>query len=260
MKLSAVTLVLSFYVLAGLGLSACTQSEPNVPKPPGTDANSHTNDVGRKLGTLGIDHTIAGFSTQNRALVPCDEKLLGALKSSVEELTIVEAKLRREGQTDDAIWVSKEFLIALTPLQVELTHYCQLDADKIQSCLDAEARIFVILNQNESFSRAVTPLVAPYGLKKTDPEQRNYGLIPYSSDGRTLETRYTRVVDAYDSGLPADTIQMHPTRETWNSRDVYGRSSSSLGQSAQCLQNESLQTKTGQAIQKLIEDAASTAY
>lgn len=255
MKSPAATLALSFCVLACLGLSACNVTG-NAPadaprKAEDIDINGVTNKVRDELTAVGIRYT-GEFNGEDRAFVPCDGKLLATLESTKNQLLSLQEKLKTTGRHNEADKIGREYLESLVPIQLELSRYCQSDAAKIQSCLPADGKVYILLDTRVSGS-SVQPVVAPFDITDLSAgwPKYNYGIhrVNQYSDG-SVQVSFSEIGNGSISS----------SRLEREGRDFYNSKLDVLKHSAECLRTQELQTPTGKTVQRFMEAAAVSPY
>lgn len=254
-KLPATTLALSICILTGLGLSACNvtgNASPEAPtKAETVDINAVTNKVRDELKAVGIRYT-GQFNGEDRAFTPCDFRLFATLESATSQLFALQEKLKATGRSGDAAEIGQNYLESLVPIQHELSQYCQADAEKIQSCLPADGRIYTLLDTRFSGS-SVRPVVAPFNITELSAgwPRYNYGIhrVNHYSDGSVQVSFSTIGIDSVSSSALE--------RE---GRDFYNSKRDALKQSAECLRTHEFKTPTGKVILSFMEAAAVSPY
>lgn len=255
MKSPAITLTLSFCILACLGLSACNvtgNAEPDAPtKAESVDINDVTGKVRDELKAVGIRYT-GQFNGEDRAFAPCDEKLLASLESATSQLFALQERLKTTGRSGDAAEIGQNYLESLAPIQLELSQYCQSDAEKIQSCLPADGQVYTLLDTRVS-GNSVRPIVAPFDITELSGgwPRYNYGIhrVNHYSDGG---------VQVSFAEIGKDSIA--PSRLEREGRDFYNSKRDALKQSAECLRTHEFKTPTGKTILSFMEAAAVSPY
>lgn len=255
MNSPAITLTLSVCVLTGLGLSACNvtgNASPDAPtKAETVDINAVTNKVRDELKAVGIRYT-GEFNGENRAFKPCDEKLLATLESATSQLFALQEKLNTTGRSSDAAKIGQNYLESLAPIQIQLSHFCQSDAVKIQSCLPADGQVYTLLDTRVSGS-TVRPVVAPFDITELSVgwPRYNYGInrVDRYSDGS---------VQVSFAEIGKDSIAQ--SRLEREGSDFYNSKRDALEQSAKCLRTHEFKTPTGKTILSFMEAAAVSPY
>jgi hypothetical protein len=242
-----------FCVLAGLTLeSGCSSKggsgDTNI------DVNEQLNEVQTSLSQVGIKYTGGrekAFIGENQVFIPCDENVTLNLNQSVEKLSYLNQRLIEENRLDDSIRVREQFLDRLTPLKKELDEYCAIDSQKIQSCLDQNAKVYVVLNQKSTGAEPVSPIVVPLNVKDLTRNKIEIGI--YRSSRQSNSSRSPGFTEI-ERGIS------HPKTLERETREYFARSVDSLSQSGKCFAEQSFESETARTIQKLIEAASTERY